>query len=152
MKKKPTKLKVIDFLNFGIFPGTVLFSVGNSYSELVETIEEEYTAGRWEAESGHKLWSLGISDDEKLLTSGTYFALKRELENKKENLEKTLFYIIITEQFTFTDYEMCKLAHEITHLLQFHLPTILDRNREIEAEAYTHTHLMMQCLKILRGK
>lgn len=150
--KKKKQLKIIDFLNFGIFPGTILFSVGNSFDEIINTINKEYKSGRWVTEKGHNLWSLGIDSDQKLLTSGTYFCLKRELENPKEGLEKTLYYLIITEQFEFTDYEMCKLAHEVVHLCQFHLPDILDRNREIEAEAYVHTHIMMQALKILRGK
>lgn len=150
MKNK--KLKVIDFLNFGIFPGIVLFSCGNSYEELISTIDKEYKAKRWKQEQGYNLWSLGLKNEKSFIESGCYFALKRELENEKEGLEKTLYYIIITEQFEFTDYQMCKLAHEILHICQFHLPPILNRDREYEAEAYTHTHLMSQCLKILRGK
>lgn len=148
MKKKVKVIKKIEFLNMGCYPGTVLFSVGFSYKELKNTIDKQYKIGRWKDED--RLWLRGIENEDKLLNSGTYFALKRELINEKIGLEKTLYYIIITEQFKFTDYEMCKLAHEIIHICQFFLPDILDRNKEIEAEAYLHTHLMQQSLKILR--
>lgn len=63
-----------------------------------------------------------------------------------------MFYIYIGEEFKFTDYEYCKLAHEVLHICQFLLPDFLDRNREFESEAYLHTHLMEQCLKAIRGK
>lgn len=152
MKKKSKQLKVIDFLNFGIFPGIVLFSCGNSYEEIISTINKEYKSRRWHQEGGYNLWSKGIESEKDFINAGSCFALKRELTNSKEGLEKTLYYIIITKQFEFTDYDMCSLAHEVLHICQFHLPDILNRDREYEAEAYTHTHLMGQCLKILRGK
>jgi len=62
-----------------------------------------------------------------------------------------LFYIILTEEFDFSDYAYCKLAHEVLHICQFILPDILNRDREYECEAYLHTHIMMQCLNQIRG-
>lgn len=64
---------------------------------------------------------------------------------------KTFFFIIIP-RFDFDDDDcFVKLAHEIVHICQFFLPDVLNRNTEIECEAYLHTHIMRQALKKLRG-
>jgi hypothetical protein len=52
--------------------------------------------------------------------------------------------------FNFLDKDYVALAHEITHLIQFHLPDFCNRDREIEFEAYTHSHLMTQFLEKYR--
>lgn len=150
MKNK--NIKIIDFIQFGIFPGTILLSVGNSYDELIETINKEYKSGRWKKDFGEPLWSLGISEDKEFIDKGYCFALKRELFNKSKNLDKTLFYIILKDQFDFSDQSMCTLAHEVLHICQFYLPDVLDRNKEHEAEAYLHSHIMREALRIIRGK
>jgi len=140
--------KIIEFLNFGIFPGTVLFAHGMGYDELAATIRKNYKSKRWKDE--HNFWEFAISGDKKLIDSGSHFALKRECENPKTGQTKTFYYLIIKRPFDFSDYDYCILAHEILHLCQFHLPDILNRDREIEAEAYLHTHLMQQALDIIR--
>lgn len=93
---------------------------------------------------------LGLRDDKKLFDSCGYLACKRIIKNVKTGETKTLFYIFIKGEFKFTDYEMVKLAHECLHICQFSLPDILDRDKENEAEAYLHSHLMHQILKLLR--
>jgi len=141
-------VKFIEFLDMGIFPGTVLFAYGYEYDALIGTIDQQYKKKVWA--SNQPFWSLGIRDDKDLIDKGNYMALRRVLSHGNTGEEKVLFYLIIKEQFKFTDYDMCKLAHELVHICQFFLPDILDRNREIEAEAYLHTHLMEQALKHLR--
>lgn len=139
-KKKAQHLR---FLDAGIFPATILFSHGYSYDELMEKLpKKDFT---W--------WHFGLEDSKKLIDNGNYFGLKREVTHKKKGKEetRTMFYIIIKEQFLFTDYEYCKLAHEVLHICQFALPDFLNRDREYEAEAYLHTHIMKQCLTVLRG-
>lgn len=133
--------KIIRTLNTGIFPASVMFSCGFTYDEITKFLKKTKCDD----------WLAGISDDKTLIDSGTYFALRRDLMNSKKGDEKRLFYIIITDQFKFTDYEMCKLAHEVLHITQFMMKDFLNPEREFECVAYTHTHLMRQCLKELRG-
>lgn len=146
--KKKSKIKIIDFLNMGCYPGTVLFSYQFSYDELLFQINKNYKSKRWTDEK--PFWSIGISDDKSKIDNGNYFALYREIYNTKTKEEKHLYYIILKKEFLFTDWDYVMLSHEILHICQFFLPDILDRNKEIEAEAYLHSHLMQQCLKIIR--
>lgn len=136
MKKKEI-VKIIRYLDTGIFPATILFSVGFKYDELMPLIKK----------GG---WAEGIKADKNLIDSGEYFALGRYLESIKTGKQCQYYYIIITEQFRFTDYNMCRVAHEVLHICQFFMKDILDMEREFESVAYTHTHIMTQCLKELR--
>lgn len=140
MKSKASN-KIIRYLDTGIFPCTVLFSVGFTYDEIIKHLNKTKATE----------WALGLSEDKKLVDSGNNFALKRTIENNKTGKSVTMFYIILINQFKFTDYEMCKLAHEVLHICQFMLPEMLDMEREYESVAYTHTYLMQSCLKQLRG-
>ena len=149
MKKKVKK--VLGFLDLGISPGTVLFSCGFTYKELTTLLDKNYKSGRWPLHKGVASWYLGISQEEELLGKGGNFGMSRTIEHPKHG-EVKLYYILLTKEFDFSDDSMAILAHEILHIIQFHLPDILNRNKEIEAEAYTHTHLMNQCLKLLREK
>jgi len=147
MKKK--KLKLIEFLNMGSFPGLILLSVGHTYDELIKQLQKNYKTGNWEKDpSGLELWLFGIQGDERLLNNGKFFGLRRELTHPKFGT-RYLYYIILQE-FDFSDEHMVILAHECLHICQFHLPDILDRNKEHEAEAYLHTHIMRQCLEKMR--
>lgn len=137
MRKK--QIKSISWLDTGIFPDFIMFAHGFEYDELVPALKrKKHSDG----------WLTGIQEDKKLIDSGNYFALKRSFTKDKKDF--TNFYIIIKDSFTFTDYEFCKLAHEVLHICQFMLPSFLSRDREFECEAYLHTHIMKQCLKRLR--
>lgn len=133
--------KVLHWLDTGIFPATVMFSCGFDYDELIKLLKRKKAYD----------WQEGLGYQEKFIKSSGYCAYAIELVNKKGE-EKKLFHIHLNEVFKFTDYEYVKLAHEIVHICQFMLPDILNRDKETEAEAYLHTHLMNQCLKILRNK
>lgn len=141
MKKSP---KILHWLDTGIFPATVLFIHRFTYEETLVHLKKKKAQD----------WMLGLHYHEKLIKSDSWamLGLFTEIENKKDKSIKRLFYIIIRDPFKFTDYEYCKLAHEVLHICQFMLPDILDRNKEHEAECYLHTHLMKQCLKALRGE
>jgi len=143
MSKKPKKIvKLIEWLNTGIFPATVMFSMNFTYEELNKELKKKRADD----------WILGISGSEnKELINGGWVALRRDIENTKTNKTKTLFYISLNTQFDFSDYDYCRLAHEILHITQFMLKDFLDRDREFECEAYLHTHIMQQCLKSIRG-
>lgn len=136
--------KVLTWLNTGIFPVTIMFSCGFTYKEVVNLLKRKKA----------EYWLKGFEGDKRrdLMESKTKFAYSVTVDNYKTGETKNLFYIVLPEQFTFTDHEYCVLAHEILHICQFSLPDILDRNKETEAEAYTHTHIMEQCLRALRNK
>lgn len=148
-KSKKKKNHFIDFLNMGCYPGCVFFCHGYSVDELYDTLRKLYKTGAWKEEMGVPIYLKALEGDEALLKDGKYFAIRRTLEHPKHG-KKICHFILIFEEFKFTDDQMCKLAHECLHICQFYLPDVLDRNKEIEAEAYLHTHLMSQCLKLLR--
>jgi len=128
--------QLITYLNFGSFPGMIQFSSGFTYDEIMEIQKDQEDAEDWRS---------ALKDDKELIDSGKYFGLVRELDGHQ------YYYIILTGFFDFSDDAMIILAHEILHLCQFRLRDTLDRNMEIEAEAYTHSHIMRQCLNALRG-
>lgn len=140
MKRKKKK-KIIRWLNAGIFPCPIMFSVGFSYDEIIKYLKKIKA----------NEWAIGISQDKSRVDGGTCFAMKRIVENEQTGAVVTHFYIIITRQFDFSDWDMIMLAHEIVHICQFMLPDILNRDNETEAEAYLHSHIMTQCLKELRS-
>lgn len=131
------------WLDFGIFPGFCMFTNGYTYDEIMAFLNKH--------KKRSKDWISGLCNEKSLLDNGNYLAMRRDMENIKTGESKTLFYIYTKEIFKFTDEEYCKLAHEITHICQFYLKDVLNRDKEIEAEAYLHTHLMRQCLKQLRS-
>lgn len=136
------QFKVLHWLNTGIFPATIMFSVGFTYDEINKMLTRKKA---WD-------WKLGISNDMELIDSGNNFSLSRTIYKKKGDKDTcTVFYIILKECFKFDDHDYCKLAHEVLHTCQFILPEILNRDREFECEAYLHTHIMKQCLSVLRG-
>ena len=131
--------KHINWLNTGIFPATIMFIVGYTYDDVLKHLKKT------KAEE----WYFGISGHEKMFNAKG-FAIRSDIINKKGE-EKTLFYIGLNDSFKFTDFDYIALAHECLHICQYFLPNALDRNREHEAEAYLHSHLMKQCLEILRS-
>lgn len=132
---KKVKNQSLGYLNTGIFPAIVMFSVGFSHKEIVKVLKD----------TDAKDWRKGIRGDLDLIEEAEWLAMKRLWKGKR------LFYIILKDCFNFKDISYCKLAHEVLHICQFVLPEMLERDREIEAEAYLHTHLMAQCLEQIRG-
>lgn len=139
MKKK--QLKVLHWLNTGIFPAYIMFSSGFNYDEIIKMLKQK------KADE----WLLGIDGYEELIRESNYLAIKTNTQSKTKGESKSLLYIFVMNGFDFTDDAYCYLAHEVLHICQFFLPDVLRRDKENEAEAYLHTHIMQQCLKILRG-
>lgn len=139
--------KIIDWINFGIFPGYCMVSIGFTFDEIISELNKLKVDDR-----AVDNWITGIEGSKELIDSGSNFGLRRVVENSKTKDKIYLSYIIFTERFGFTDYEMCKLAHEVLHICQFTLPDFMNVEREFESVAYTHTHLMQQCLKLMRKK
>lgn len=129
-------VRVITSLNFGIYPGHCLFSCGYTYEGIYRHFKKT-----------NQEWLGAIESKAEDIRLNKNMASKVVMENLKTGETKTFFFIVFHECFDFTDYFYAKLAHEVLHILQFYTPDVFDRNREIEAEAYLHTHLMMQALR-----
>lgn len=143
MKKRSNKIiKLIHWLDTGIFPVNIMFSMNFTYDEIIKELKNKKAND----------WKLGISSEkDKELINGGWVAMRRDIENTRTNKIITNFYISLNTQFDFSDYDYCRLAHECLHITQFMLKDFLDRDREFECEAYLHTHIMQQCLKSIRG-
>lgn len=142
MSKRDKGASVLQFLNFGIFPGGVSLCCGFTYAEILAHFRKHKATD----------FAAAIENDEAKFAEcdcqAMYRSVGRNLRGKNE--VRHLFFIYFKNRFTFTDEEMCKLAHEILHICQFYLPDVLDRLREREAEAYLHSHIMRQALEALR--
>jgi hypothetical protein len=85
----------------------------------------------------------GLDKDGNRIGAGVY--IYRESPNKNCKLRM----IILKYGFSPTNPEnMRTLAHEMLHVCQEFLPQFLDRNEEMEAEAYFHSYLMYSCYKL----
>jgi len=137
-------MKILDTLNTGIFPAKVVFSMGFTKDELIAEMKKQkcydYVVALEKANVEFASeTTLGVVSHRTI--SGYEF---------KDGATRKEFFFLSLREFNFSDYHMTALAHECVHLCQFILPSFLERDREIEAEAYLHTHLMTQVLKILR--
>jgi hypothetical protein len=136
LKNKP--VKIITSLNFGCYPGYVLFTAGFSFDEIRMDLKKKKSYD----------WLKAIENEE--FKDAAARAFKRVVFRKDET--RTCFFVMIKKPFAFTDQDYIILAHEMLHICQFYTPDVFDRNREIEAEAYIHSHLMEQALSQMRGK
>ena len=129
--------KHINWLDFGTFYGSCLFVCGFTYEETLKVLHKK-KASEWilTFESTKDVW----------YSENWGFASRRETDAGKIH-----FFLTLKHRFDFKDDSHVKLAHEILHLASFHLTGFLDPMKENECFAYTHTHLMRQCYKILRS-
>lgn len=139
MKKTP---KTLWWLDTGIFPAKVLFIHKFSYEETKRLLKNKKANG-W-LDAFH--YAIGAHPSE----TGNWASMI--IMETKKTKEKITYFFIRIPNFQFTDYDYCKLAHEVLHICQFFLPDVLNRNKEYEAECYLHTHLMQQCLKAMRDE
>jgi hypothetical protein len=137
--KKTKQFKGLTWLNFGIFYGGIVFCHGLSNEEILADLTK-VKATEWKDAFNYANKSKEFSN---WCASTTTCTIKGK--------EKVFSFIVIKEQFDFSDEHYAKLAHEVLHICQFTLPDYLNRDREYECEAYLHTHIMTQCLKAIRG-
>lgn len=85
----------------------------------------------------------GLDKDGNGIGQGVYIYRKSPEKNCK------LRMLILKYGFSPSNPEhMRTLAHEMLHVCQEFLPQFLDRNEEMEAEAYFHSYLMQSCYKL----
>jgi hypothetical protein len=141
MAKKKKDLKILEWIPMGCFPGYLMFNYRFKYKELMQELDNiEATE-----------YIRAFSEDQHHIDN-VWCVMSREMENTVTGEKVTYIMLNIPDEFDFEEpYSYCKLAHEIVHVCQFHLPAILDRNVEIEAEAYFHTFLMEKVLNLIKN-
>lgn len=139
MRKNKT-VRVLHWIPMGMFPATLCFSSGFSYEELVDLLKKKKSNDWLSALEGNPIHKEAGNCGSQVT-----------MENLKTKEAIRYYFVIMKSPFEFSDRNYCVLAHEILHVCQFFLPTILNREKEYESEAYLHTYLMEQCLKSIRG-
>ena len=85
----------------------------------------------------------GLDKDGGGVGNGVYITRKHSSKNCKMRM------MILKYGFSPTNPEnMRTLAHEVLHLCQEFLPQFLNRDEEMEAEAYFHSYIMHSCYKL----
>jgi hypothetical protein len=85
----------------------------------------------------------GLDKDGGGIGHGVYITRKHSDKNCKMRM------MILKYGFSPTNPEnMRTLAHEVLHLCQEFLPQFLNRDEEMEAEAYFHSYIMYSCYKL----
>ncbi len=140
MSKKKT-YKVLAWSNMGTLPGYVMISCGYNYKQITRKL----------IKMKYRSWAKALSVHKEVINQSSQVACRAKNKSSKTGQVRHYYYIILQRKFKFTDEDYAMLAHEVLHICQFYLPDILNRDREVEAEAYLHTYLMKQCLKVLRG-
>lgn len=132
---------VIKTLNFGSFPGKIMFTCGYTFDEICKQLKKEKcdewlecfetTKDLWDG----NCWGFGSLRTKKIKDKFYYYS-----------------FLCLRDNFDFTDESHAKLAHEVIHVCTFQLADLFNLVKENEAFAYTHTHIMQQCYEVLRKK
>lgn len=132
-------MNVISTLNFGSFPGKLLFSAGYTFDEVCKELKKQKCHD----------WLAAFNQCKYLTGSGIAgFSSKQYLEIKGKEYEYC--FVFLRDSFNFSDRHHAVLSHELIHICTHHLSSMFDIVKENEAFAYTHTHLLTQCYKVLR--
>lgn len=124
------------FIKGGSFPFEICFTVNMSVKEVRKRLEDG---------SHDEDWAKAFDCDDSFFNGSWGISLERKVG------DFYYYFLSLHNGFRFSsDYDYCKLAHEVLHICQFALPKFMDRDVEFEAEAYTHTHIMDTCLDIMR--
>jgi hypothetical protein len=137
MKKKLNPNSSVSFINMGSYPEQVCLIYDMTYREVVDCLKKIPNC------KAHlkSIKSMG----KKQFKKHKFYAMEDKIKGEE------VYFIVFNEKFKFKDTSYAIIAHEILHVIQFYLPKVLDRNVEIEAEAYLHTYLMNKCTGIFRG-
>lgn len=131
--------KVLSTLNFGSFPGKIMFSAGYTFDEVCEELKKQKCWGWLEAFKDCK----NLTEPD---VSG--FASKKIVTNKGKEFE--FCFVFLRDVFNFSDRHHTVLSHEVIHICTHNLSPMFNIVKENEAFAYTHTHILTQCYKVIR--
>jgi hypothetical protein len=141
-------------------PERVIVVKGFSYDEVVDWFKSEFSTTDHKKLSKIKeyfIWYHDHLDMFKKVQSNIDNALLKEStiagsyqSADLPNVPGCKFrMIILKHDLEITNpHNVITLAHEVLHLCQEYLPIFLDRDEEHEAEAYFHTHIMTNIIKM----
>jgi hypothetical protein len=132
-------MKVLSALNFGSFPGNIMFSAGYTFDEVCEELKKQKCTD----------WLIAFRACKHLTGSGVVgFSSKQFVEIKGKEYE--FCFVFLRDVFKHTDRHHAVLSHEVIHICTHHLRDMFDIVKENEAFAYTHTHILTQCYDVIR--
>lgn len=132
---------VMSTLNFGSFPGKILFTAGYTYDEICKELKKQ-KCQEW----------LQCFETTKDLWDGNCWGFGSQRTIKIKGTDYYYSFLCLKDRFNFSDTSHARLAHEIIHVCSWQLPELFNIIKENEAFAHTHTHIMEQCYAVLRGK
>jgi len=150
MKTKKLPEKHVVWLDHGCYPGKTLFINGYNYKDTITYLRDLLKTEQVNKEL-LKAWIKVVQEFKSTHESYNWFCGECEIFDTKTRINKKFTLVVLPTGFDGTDEDYCRLAHELIHLGQFYLSNVLDRNVEIEAEAYFHTYMMMQVLEVLNN-
>jgi len=132
---------VMHTLNFGSFPGKIMFTCGYTYDEICKELKKQ-KCDEWLQcfETTKNLFHPDCAG----------FSATRRLTVKGKEYEYNFLHL--RDCFDYSEKAHATLAHEVIHSVTYQLSTMLDIVKENEAFAYTHTHIMNQCYEVLKIK
>lgn len=137
--------KHIHFFDFGIFYGTLMFSVGFTFEEIQNHLIRKKV---------DKEWLLAFNATKKNFVSHVAGHASRQIiyEGENEKSGRTYFFVHLKDAFDFKNDKHHKiLSHELIHIVTYNLMDALDIVKENEAFAYTHSYLLDKIYKLLRS-
>lgn len=133
-------MKVLETLNFGSFPGKIMFSAGFTFDEVCEELKKQRCTN----------WLIAFKACKHLTGKDVAgFSAKQFVEIKGK--EYDFCFVFLRDVFDFSDRHHAVLSHEVIHICTHHLSPMLDIVKENEAFAYTHTHILTQCYNAVRS-
>lgn len=129
----------VTWIDFELYPHSLCFCYGLPYENILGILKKKA-----------KNYYEAIKDEHDEHKRFNFCACRRETVNKKGDISK-YYFLFFKEKFEFKDSSYVILSHELLHICQFYLPSInVNRDKEIEAEAYFHSFLMQKCLDKIR--
>lgn len=130
-------------IDFGMFKNEVLVALNCNYDQLLQ----------WVTKNADKLYLATVKDEDNalIIKNGSGLTVCQTFSHPK-HYDQTRYIIWLRSLDMRSNYDISVLFHEITHLSQFFLPKVLDRNKEIEAEAYFVGYVAKQIMDIVRPR
>lgn len=108
-------MQVLTTLNFGSFPGKIIFSSGYTFKDICKELKKQKCGE----------WLTAFKTTEYLFTKDCAgFSSTRCIE--VDGKEYEYHFICLRDEFDFSDKHHTTLSHEVIHCCTFHLSNMLD--------------------------
>jgi len=142
--------KYIGWIDHGCYPGETLFINGYDYDQTLKHLKK-MRKKKGVNKKVMDCWIESVRAHENTFRSNNWFCGICDVAPKDSDRFSKYTIISLTTGFKKCDFDYTRVAHEVLHLCQFYLPDLLDRDTEVEAEAYFHTHIMGQILNVINN-